>query len=420
MNNKKKIKKVLKIFIIILLLVFILLCSLVLFFTFYNDKTLIDFKLIGDNYITLNVLEKYNEEGYKAIYKEQDISNLVEINSDLDINNVGEYKIEYKINYKNKEEILIRNIKIIDNINPTIKLNGKENITIYLNEQYKESGATANDNYDGDITDKIEIDGIVDNTLEGVYELTYNVLDSSNNKASVKRIVTVKKKPLIHKPGVAVLNYHFFYDTEKGCSSHNCLHVSKFEEQLKYLKDNNYKALTIDEFVNYMYSNLNIPEKSVLITIDDGAMGTSFINGNYLIPLLEKYQLHATLFLITSWWDIKNYQSPYLDVESHSFDMHIENYCKGVSRGAKMLCLSHEEAVEDLKKSIEITGSNNAYCYPFYVYNNETITEVQEAGFKIAFAGGGGKATRNSNKYAIPRFQIKSSMTLNDFIYMIY
>ena len=40
-------------------------------------------------------------------------------------------------------------------------------------------------------------------------------------------------------------------------------------------------------------------KKSVLITIDDGALGTGIQNGNKLIPILEEYKMHATLFLIT-------------------------------------------------------------------------------------------------------------------------
>ena len=52
------------------------------------------------------------------------------------------------------------------------------------------------------------------------------------------------------------------------------------------------------EYVDWIYGRIELPKKSVLLTIDDGAMGTGKHNGNKLNPLLEKYQINATLFLI--------------------------------------------------------------------------------------------------------------------------
>ena len=148
----------------------------------------------------------------------------------------------------------------------------------------------------------------------------------------------------------------------------------------------------------------------------DGAKGTGLHNGNKLIPILEEYKMHATLFLITGWWDIGNYQSPYLDIESHTNDMHTERYCEGVTRGAKMLCLNRDEVLNDLKKSIEITGSKTAFCFPFYAYDDNSISIVKEAGFELAFIGGGRKASRSDDKYHIPRYQIRQTTDINTFI----
>ena len=220
---------------------------------------------------------------------------------------------------------------------------------------------------------------------------------------------------------IAVLNYHFFYDPELGetCPDGNCKTVQDFEKELSYLKQNNYKALTMEEFTKWMYGEIELPARSVLITIDDGAMGTGTHNGNKLIPLLEKYQTHATLFLITGWWPIGNYSSPYLDIESHTYDMHDGNYCEGQPRGSKLLCSSKEQVTEDLTKSAEITGSKNAFCFPMYVYNDTTLQVLQEVGFKLAFVGGDYKASRNNNKYQIPRYHIYRETSLDQFVNMI-
>jgi len=129
------------------------------------------------------------------------------------------------------------------------------------------------------------------------------------------------------------------------------------------LKDNHYKTLTMEEFKRWMYHEIELPEKSVLITIDDGALGTGKHNGNKLIPILEEDRMHAALFLITGWWDIENYRSNYLEIESHTFDMHTYGDC---GRG-QLICESKENVIHDLKKSIDVTKSTNAFnnCFNF-------------------------------------------------------
>jgi hypothetical protein len=52
-------------------------------------------------------------------------------------------------------------------------------------------GVTATDNVDGDLTEKIELEGSVDTSKAGAYTLTYTVEDGRGNVATEDRIVTV-------------------------------------------------------------------------------------------------------------------------------------------------------------------------------------------------------------------------------------
>ena len=230
----------------------------------------------------------------------------------------------------------------------------------------------------------------------------------------VKEIVVVKKT---NEQEIAVLNYHFFYDSSIGesCNESICLDVSVFRKHLDYLKDNGYKTLTISEFKRWMYNEIELPKKSVLITIDDGAMGTGKHNGNKLIPILEEYNMNATLFLISGWWDVSNYRSNNLDIQSHTFDMH--NY--GSCGKGQVVCSTHDQLLEDLKKSLTIVDNNDSFCFPFYSYNQSAIATVKEAGFKLAFVGGSRKAKRSDNKYTIPRYPIHKSHSMQQFINMV-
>ena len=216
----------------------------------------------------------------------------------------------------------------------------------------------------------------------------------------------------VNNQSIAVLNYHFFYDeVSGGCNESICLPVQKFKEHLKYLKDNNYKTLTMEEFKKWMYGEIEIPSKSILLTVDDGAMGTGKHNGNYLNPSLEEYKLNATLFLITGWWDIENYRGDYLDIQSHTNNMHQYGPCgKG-----QINCYGYDKAKEDLAQSIEVVKNTDSFCFPFYSYSDVSLRAVKDSGFKLAFVGGNVKAKRTNNKWLIPRYPINNDITMEQF-----
>ena len=291
---------------------------------------------------------------------------------------------EYNDDVKNINEELNINITTID-----------ENDKIKFENTNKKS--TPNDDHNK-----------INRYLIKSYTTTENILKMANGEDVVET-----EPPKNPNQGIAVLNYHFFYDpATQTCDETICLKVEKFREHLEYLKNNGYKTLTMKEFVNWMYGKIELTEKSVLITVDDGAMGTGKHNGNHLITLLEEYKMHATLFLIAGWWDISNYESPYLEVQSHTFDMHKYGDCgKG-----QLVCANYDEAKADLQKSLDIIKDNTSFCYPFYRYDDEAIQAIKDLGFKAAFVGGNVKAKRSNNKYLIPRYPITSDITLQDFI----
>ncbi len=424
MSKNKKI-----IIITLACLIAVVLIGYLAYRNIYLREDKLSIKLNNKKQIIIKYKEEYKEYGAKASFRKKDLSSYVSVKGKVDTKKIGTYKITYVIRKKGIGKSLyknvIREVKVVDEEKPVITLKGDSKISLTVGDEYKEPGYLATDNYDGDITDKVIVTNNINKDKKGEYEVLYKVSDSSDNSYEIKRQVSYKEKKALpsmtgNASRIAVLNYHFFYDeaTEKGNQS-IFISTKKFEEQLKYLKDNNYKTLTMKEFKAWMYGEIELPKRSVLITVDDGAQGTGFHNGNKLIPLLEKYDAKATLFLITGWWDKSNYVSKNLEIESHTNDMHTESFCKNVTRGAKMLCLSDEEVLKDLKASVDILGTNTAFAFPFYAYSEKSIELLKQTGFKLAFIGGNVKATRNSNKYKIPRYPIQKSITLEQFINMI-
>lgn len=81
-----------------------------------------------------------------------------------------------------------------DKTKPEIKLKGSSTITINVGDKFEDPGATAKDDKDGDLTDKIKVSGTVNTNKVGTYTLTYTVKDKAGNEASIKREVKVVKK----------------------------------------------------------------------------------------------------------------------------------------------------------------------------------------------------------------------------------
>ncbi len=165
-------------------------CSLVVSFTINQNVV---FKLNGEDNITIEVNSNYEDEGYIASVLNKDLSDKVQIKNKVDYTKVGSYDINYYLTYVGKIYMLTRTINVVDSVKPEIKLNGEETSTIYVGEEYNDEGAIAIDNYDGDITDKIEVTSELDNNKVGNYTIYYKVMDSSNNESSVERNIKVIK-----------------------------------------------------------------------------------------------------------------------------------------------------------------------------------------------------------------------------------
>ena len=209
---------------------------------------------------------------------------------------------------------------------------------------------------------------------------------------------------------VAVLNYHFFYDPDKGekCDQIICHTKKQFISHLDYLKENNYTALTAEDLKLFLKKEINVPKTSLVITIDDGYLA------ELGVELLNEYKMHGTLFLITSWYHPNDFKNEYVKLESHSHDMHNTGVCpKG--QGGAIQCWPDDKILNDLKTSQNELGESKVFCFPFYEYNNHSIELLKQAGFEMAFVGGNKKASPGVDLFQIPRYVIGSDTTLEDF-----
>ena len=88
--------------------------------------------------------------------------------------------------------------------------------------------------------------------------------------------------------GVPVLNYHQVNDTYKTPLT---MTTADFEEQMKYLYDNGYHAITQEQLLQYINGSGILPDKPVLVTFDDGYVD----NYENAYPIMKKYTIHKEI-----------------------------------------------------------------------------------------------------------------------------
>ncbi len=112
--------------------------------------------------------------------------------SQVDMNTVGSFTVTYRVSdSSNNTTTKIITIFIVDTTPPVITLNGESDMTILLGTEYVELGATAYDNYDGDLSSYILIDASIDTNVEDDYVITYYLIDSNHNIMTIDRTIHV-------------------------------------------------------------------------------------------------------------------------------------------------------------------------------------------------------------------------------------
>lgn len=168
----------------ILILIIIITISII-----YN--TLPRLQLNGPQNMTISYRDEYEEQGVIVKNATGNYMSKIKIDSNIDTKKIGNYYIDYSLKIGGKTLHVRRNVKVVDDINPVIKLNGEQIIEMSLNKEYIEPGYIATDEYDGDITIKVQTIGEIDTENYGEYVLTYKVEDNSNNQTEVNRIIKI-------------------------------------------------------------------------------------------------------------------------------------------------------------------------------------------------------------------------------------
>lgn len=184
---------------------------------------------------------------------------------------------------------------------PLITLNGKTIIDLVEGEKFSEPGYSASDGKDGDISDKVKINGMVNYEKSGIYELLYSVKNSTNRTSEKKRIIRVKK-----------INYKDEYDdidnTSRGWWSNNKLDGTRPSG-----------GANINELKRYNAYFLGDDKKTIYLTFDEGSLETYV---KEIVDILNKNDVKATFFLCKTFIEKNSELIRYMYSTGHSIGNH--------------------------------------------------------------------------------------------------
>jgi len=238
------------------------------------------------------------------------------------------------------------------------------------------------------------------------YKISYNGKTAYIGAQYVK--ITVMTS---YGKSVPVLAYHSI-TYEKGNSI--CLPIEKFKEQMQYLKDNGYHTITLTDLYKYHMRQRPIPEKSVVLTFDDG------YENNYtaMFPVLKKYNFKATIFVITSTIDrYKKFLTSKQLIEMDKYSVDIESHTVNHDN---LKLISKDDQLKTLaqsKKYLEklLNKKINFIAYPYGGYSNSAIESVKRTGYTMAFTTVDSWSSKNDGLLSIHRVDISSSRNLKSF-----
>ena len=211
---------------------------------------------------------------------------------------------------------------------------------------------------------------------------------------------------------VPVLMWHNLAEESSGDMT---ISVDTFRAQIEALHEAGFKTVSLQQLYDYVHFGTELPEKPIVLTFDDGY----FSNYEYAFPILQEYDMQATIFAIgvsvgkDTYKDTDHAMTPHfgadearemvdsglISVQSHTFDMHQwPPFEDGNAQVRETLLPFDGEADADYEAAVEadfaesrellesITGQPvNTLAFPEGAYVTLTQDALRSAGAELTF-----------------------------------
>ena len=214
----------------------------------------------------------------------------------------------------------------------------------------------------------------------------------------------LNSKQVVHLP---ILMYHHIDFLAPGASKvWQDLTVSPqtFERQMKYLFEQNYHPITFRQFFDFIEKGNELPEKSLIITFDDGWKNQY----TYALPVLKKYKFPATFFIVVNqtggnlfmnWEELKDLLNNGMEIGSHTITH------------PNLRRVAPSQLIYEIKNSKTILEKNldyqiEVFAYPYGIFDSKIIEAVSKANYKMARTTIWGLDQNMENLYTLRAVQV--------------
>lgn len=214
---------------------------------------------------------------------------------------------------------------------------------------------------------------------------------------------------------IPVLLYHHLSLNQGMMAPTSVITPKRFEEQIRCLKKNGYNSVNFKQLYDFCTNGVRLPIKPFVITFDDGYLS----NYELAYPILKKYDVKATIFIVTDWTTRSpktiphfNWQqakemekSGLIDIGNHTCS-HID--CKLAS--TKKIIYEVSKAEKDIESNL---GKRKilSFAYPAYSATPATINLLSKMGYKIQIIGLNGVINKKSSLVNIKRLLMSNDYT---------
>lgn len=239
---------------------------------------------------------------------------------------------------------------------------------------------------------------------------------------------------------IPILMYHTFDDDPKFPAINTT--QEKFREQLQALKENGFEVITLDDLLLYQQEEQDLPEKPVILTLDDGYRSV-YENA---FPVLKEEAMKATFYVIThhietgerfdlpmsTWEELRELEeSGLVSVESHTHKLHWR-FGEEVGQEAMVTLITEDgqpltkaqhlqKIEEDLLHSKallkqHLNKDSQHFSYPYGAWSEDVEEIVKKVGFQTATLIDRGINTNTTSPYRLYRMNMTSNTSGEDLI----
>jgi len=226
-----------------------------------------------------------------------------------------------------------------------------------------------------------------------------------NEEQQLAPIISTPEVTLTVPSGVPVLMYH---SIGEEINNDAVISRDRFVAQMKYLYQNGYHPISLEDLYGYLSAKKALPSKPVVISFDDGYRDTYEV----AFPVLQQYGFKSVLFIpagevgkALSWQELREMKAAGMEIASHSFH-HVS-----------LSDLSIEEQRVEISKSKELLDQyleqdSKYFCYPNGSYTQKTLQLLKDNGFVLAVTIDPGWAKSGDDPLTLRRIWMGNTVEL--------